>query len=412
MKTVEHVRFGPPGNPKAPRFHFIANGMFGSGIGGGDVHFFEMARSVIAAGYRLHFFGGHALREAAEERLPAWDLTLTESKPLPRINDTAFSGHLRLFSAFFSRCRATLRCLDEIAEHEPVYAVTDYWFDALPAVRCRAKHKLMIDGMDAPTAREIIFRSRPDVTALRINSIHYWLSQNLSLRWFRRCPSKRLLYVHPDMKPRLLGLGYRADELVYVSNGCNVEIADHLPAQRKEYDAIWLGRIHKQKGIDDLLATLRLLRDRLPGFRAVLVGNVEAGLKPRLAEMGILDCVHFTGRVSEEEKFRLFKASRVFIMPSHHESWGIVIAEALACAVPVVAYDLAAYRPVFGSLVRYARCFDLENFQRESLALVSATRENSNLLSAEAIADFKRENSWTAAGKRFLAGFESLRGAI
>jgi glycosyltransferase involved in cell wall biosynthesis len=406
---MERIQFGPPADPRAPRFHFIANGMFGDGIGGGDVHFFEMAKGVIAGGYRLHFFGSHALRKAATERLPAWELTLTEARPLPRVKDTALSGHLRLFASFREKCRNTIRCLDEIKPEEPVYGTTDYWYDAVPLVRCRATRKMMIVGMDAPTAKQILLRSRPDVTALRLNSIHYWASQNFSLRRFRGCPNKRLFYVHPTMKARLLKLGYREEELAFISNGMDLETAESVPAQEKQFDVLWIGRVHKQKGVDDLLTTLCHLRDRIPGFRAVVAGRVEVELKPRLAALNLLECVTLTGRVSEAEKFRLFKASRVFLMPSYYESWGIVIAEALACGTPVVAYELDAYRPIFGDLLRYVPCFNLKEFTVAAETAVRQSRSGHEMLPAAALAGFNGGNSWSHARGVFLDTFKTLK---
>ena len=41
------------------------------------------------------------------------------------------------------------------------------------------------------------------------------------------------------------------------------------------------------------------------------------------------------------------KKSKLFVYPSHQESWGIVIAEAIACGLPVVAYDLPVYKEIF-----------------------------------------------------------------
>ncbi len=288
-----------------------------------------------------------------------------------------------------------------------VYAVTDYWFDAWPVLCCQARRKLMILGMDAPTLREIIFRLRPDVTAARLNSVYYWLSQNLSLRLFRRLEHKRLFYVHPDMKLRLRDLGYREPELVFISNGMNLKTAEQVPAQAKEFDVIWLGRVHRQKGIDDLLETLAVLSRKVEKFRAVLVGRLDE-LAPRLAALNLSHCVTLTGPVSEEEKFRLFKASRVFLMPSRQESWGIVIAEALACDVPVVAYDLPAYRPIFGGLIDYVPSFDFELFKAGALATVERARRGEITFNRPELAALKTEHSWQAAGRRFTATLETV----
>ena len=55
------------------------------------------------------------------------------------------------------------------------------------------------------------------------------------------------------------------------------------------------------------------------------------------------------GSVSENEKYRLLKKSKIFIYPSYQEGWGIVIAEALACELPVVTYNLPVYRNIFNN---------------------------------------------------------------
>ena len=308
-----------------------------------------------------------------------------------------------------------------------MYAVTDYWFDTWPMMLSRARRKLMILGTDAPTIADIVFRKRPDVTATRLNSIYYWLSQNISLRLFRWCRNKRLLYVHPSMKPRLLALGYREEELMFISNGFELETAERVPAQEKVYDVVWIGRVHQQKGIDDLLNTLSYLRQMIPNFRAVLIGKVEAELRPRIeeqglsdcvtstglvskaiAELGLKDCVHFAGLVSEEEKFRLLKASRVLLMPSRYESWGIVIGEALASNVPVVAYELQAYRPIFGDLVRFVERFDLARFKELALRTVREARTGKIELPQQELEQLKAEHSWEAARQRFEQTLEEL----
>ena len=210
------------------------------------------------------------------------------------------------------------------------------------------------------------------------------------------------------MKERLLKLGYQEQELAFISNGMDLETAESISVQEKEFDVIWLGRVHKQKGIDDLLTTLVHLRDRLPNFRAALVGRVDVELKPRLAALNLLGCVTLTGKVSEAEKFRLFKASRIFLMPSYYESGGIVIAESLACGTPVVAYELDAYLPIFGGLLHYVPCFDLKRFSTVAEAAVREARNGRSNLSAESLEQFKQDNSWNHARTVFMQGLNSL----
>ena len=389
--------------------HFIANCVYSSRIGGGDVHYFNMAEAAVARGYAVTLFGGEALKEHLAQRKLKTGFVQTDRGKIRNIDVGHFWDQLVLFADYFRRLFGTLFRLGKIQPADLVYAVTDYWFDSFPAMLSKARAKIMILGMDAPTLREIVFKLRPDVTGLRISSIHYWLSQNASLWLFRYCKNKRLLYVHPDMKPRLLQLGYREDELVFISNGMDMDVADQVADQGKIYDALWVGRVHVQKGIDDLLATLTHLSKQIDGFKAILIGAVKDSLEPVIQARGLSGQVVFSGFVSEQEKFRLYKCSRVFLMPSHYESWGIVIAEVLACHVPVVAYDLAAYRPVFGDLPRYVPCFDLDAFQAEAERQIREARAGRGGVDAGKIATFKLENSWEAARGRFCAMLDGLR---
>jgi len=389
------------------RIYFFANGIFSDQISGGDIHFFHMAEAAMEAGYTVHFFGGHALEKQLRARFEKYELTLTDRAPAKAFNANSFFGQFRLLFDYGRRLLGSVRQLSKVQPDDPAYAVNDYWFDVWPLLLCKSRQKLMILGMDAPTFREIVFRLRPDVTISRLNSVYYWLSQNPSLRLFRRLHRKRLFYVHPDMKPRLLATGYREDEIVFISNGMNLKAAEQVPPQKKEYDVVWLGRVHRQKGIDDLLAMFVILAREVKDFRAVLVGRLDE-LAPRLAELNLTHCITLTGLVTEEEKFRLFKASRVFLMPSRQESWGIVIAEALACAVPVVAYDLPAYRPIFGGLIDYVPSFDFEIFKKKSLAAIEKARRGEMVLDARELALLKSEHSWEAAGNRFIATLKTF----
>src|SRR2546423_507918 len=176
-------------NPQSAnrRIHLIANCVYGTHLAGGDIHFFEMARAAAQAGYEVNFFGGYALRQHVNsQELPA-SVTLTEPTQQSAINPATLRGQIALFRDYFRRYRGTLRRLSQIAPDDAVYATTDYWFDVLPAVRSRARSKMMIWHMQAPRLGQIIIRGRADVDVARLASLHYWASQNRSISVFRSC---------------------------------------------------------------------------------------------------------------------------------------------------------------------------------------------------------------------------------
>jgi glycosyltransferase involved in cell wall biosynthesis len=395
--------------PARPRVVCFVNGIFGEGIGGGDVYFYFIARAILDAGYPIHFFGGHDFKKYLDRNKLPLNLTLTDDGSGKLGNVSSLTGQFRLLWDFGRRLRGALSRLDEVKPDDIAYAMSDYWFDVIPLIRCRARVKILYLGMIAPTFAQVLFKGRADVTTTRLNSLYYWMSQQTSLRRFRRVRCGIVTYSHPEMRDYLLRFGYEESRLVYVPNGSDVAAADRVPEQPKEFDLAWVGRVHPQKGIDDLLATLAWLKNQLPDFRAIIIGKSKEALEPLVQKMGLVENVFFSGLVSEEEKFRLLKSSRVFVMPSRYESWGIVVGEALVAGTPVVAYKLDCYPPVFGDFVRYVKPFDGEEFKRAVEDEIRSQRAGKNYLTRLDLARFKRESSWTTAQEKFLAALAGCK---
>lgn len=407
MRTSSIINSSATGRPRLVCF---VNGIFGEGVGGGDIYFYFMARAALEAGYPIHFFGGHAFKNYLEKQNLPVNLTLTDSSPGNLGDVGTLPGQFRLLRDFGRRLQGTLPGLNEVKPDDIAYAVSDYWFDTIPLIRCRARAKILYLGMTAPTFGQILLRRRDDITFVRLPSFYYWMSQQLSLRWFRHCHGGIVTYSHPQIRDYALKLGYRESDLWYVPNGSDVATADRVPEQPKTFDLAWTGRVHPQKGIDDLLATLAWLKQQLPDFRAVIIGKSRDKLEPMIRQIGLQENVFFSGLVSEEEKFRLLKGSRVFVMPSHYESWGIVVAEALVSGVPVVAYRLACYPPVFGDFVRYVPPLDRKQFQRAVEEEIRNQRAGQNYLAAMNRAELKQRLSWQTAQAKFREVLAHIQG--
>jgi glycosyltransferase involved in cell wall biosynthesis len=388
--------------PRPPRLVCFVNGIFGDGIGGGDIYFYHMASAARDAGYPLHFFGGHAFKHYLQKQGLPLHLTLTETAQAELGNVGTLPGQFRLLLDFKRRMAGALRKLDVVTQDDIAYAMSDYWFDTIPLIRCRARAKILYLGMIAPTLGQVLTKGRADVTGTRLSSLYYWMSQRYSLWRFRKVRGGIVTYGHPEMKDYMLGLGYDESALWYVPNGSDTEAADRVPQPPKQFDLAWTGRVHPQKGIDDLLETLTWLKQRLPDFRAMIIGKSRDALEPVIRGRGLAGHVTFSGLVSEEEKFRLLKSSRVFAMPSRYESWGIVVGEALVSGVAVVGYKLDCYPPVFGDFVRYVRPFDVDEFKRAVEAEIILQRAGKNYLATLDLEAMKQRVSWTTARKSFV----------
>ena len=100
-----------------------------------------------------------------------------------------------------------------------------------------------------------------------------------------------------------------------------------------------MGRFVPKKGFDVFLRSLALLKERGYEFRARLGGGgeCERSLKRLVRKLELESRVEFTGWVSDKQAF--FDSIDIFCLPSHHEPFGIVLLEAMAQKLPIVATD-------------------------------------------------------------------------
>src|SRR5690349_19794431 len=92
-----------------PRLVCFVNGIFAEQIGGGDVYFSYIARAALAAGYPLHFFGGHALQRYLDKQKFPQNLTLTDRQMASLGDVNSLSGQMRLLGDFAGRLKGSLR---------------------------------------------------------------------------------------------------------------------------------------------------------------------------------------------------------------------------------------------------------------------------------------------------------------
>jgi L-malate glycosyltransferase len=106
-----------------------------------------------------------------------------------------------------------------------------------------------------------------------------------------------------------------------------------------------VGFVNRTKGVDVLLRAMRVLLDRRPRSRLVLVGGGfyrdtrrQGDQLQRLAvELGVQSQVQFVGMKTPVEVAACMRESALLVLPSRRETFGSVLVEALACGTPVVA---------------------------------------------------------------------------
>jgi glycosyltransferase involved in cell wall biosynthesis len=116
-----------------------------------------------------------------------------------------------------------------------------------------------------------------------------------------------------------------------------------FPQLRGQRILLFLGRIHPKKGCDLLIEAFAPLLQLEPSLRLVIAGPDQGGTQPELMRraqrLGVAHALTWTGMLRGELKAGAFRAAEAFVLPSHQENFGIAVAEALSCELPVLISD-------------------------------------------------------------------------
>ncbi|NWO56307.1 glycosyltransferase family 4 protein [Chromohalobacter salexigens] len=109
-----------------------------------------------------------------------------------------------------------------------------------------------------------------------------------------------------------------------------------------------VGRLAMEKNLDFLAAALARFLARHPKARALIVGEGEArmAMHEHAAREGVADRFHYTGKLHDQALIDAYHAMDAFAFASHSETQGMVIAEAMAAGLPVVAINASGVREV------------------------------------------------------------------
>lgn len=176
--------------------------------------------------------------------------------------------------------------------------------------------------------------------------IYWWLLEGRVLK------SARLVLFTAEEERRLarnsfLGHAYRERVVAYgtsdVAGDADAQIAAfraQVPALGARRFLLFLSRIHPKKGCDLLLKAFAATASRNADIDLVIAGPDAGGwsadLKAMAEKAGIASRVHWPGPLYGDAKWGAFRAAEAFVLPSHQENFGIVVAEAMACGTPVL----------------------------------------------------------------------------
>ncbi len=164
--------------------------------------------------------------------------------------------------------------------------------------------------------------------------------------------ASKLIALTPIEAAQYRNTGINEGKIEIIPNGIDLSEFNNLPERgefRRKYGLgdnqriiLFVGRIHKAKGLNLLVRAFAELSRLLENIKLVIVGPDDGylpSLKKLIADLEISNELLFTGYLDGEDKVEAYVDADVFVLPSIYEIFGNVVLEACACGTPVVITD-------------------------------------------------------------------------
>jgi glycosyltransferase involved in cell wall biosynthesis len=133
-----------------------------------------------------------------------------------------------------------------------------------------------------------------------------------------------------------------SEKAVVIPNGIDLAEINQIKPSPAKSDIIFVGRLIKEKKADLLIKSLVKVKNTFPDVKCTIIGEgpEKENLEKLSDQSGLKDDVSFTGFLEDyQDVIAHMKSSKVLVLPSVREGFGMVVLEANACGLPVVVVD-------------------------------------------------------------------------
>ncbi|MCJ7660958.1 MAG: glycosyltransferase [Anaerolineales bacterium] len=160
-----------------------------------------------------------------------------------------------------------------------------------------------------------------------------------------------IIYVNNDIDlKRIRSSGVPSKRTIVIGGGVDTELSASVQSDGViNFEAVFVGRFHPQKGVLELVDIWKKVCQQLPQARLAMIGNgpLENAVAVKVNRLGLERNIHLAGFKDGIEKIRIFRQSRIVLHPALYDSGGMAAAEAMVCGLPGVSFDLPSLRSYY-----------------------------------------------------------------
>jgi len=197
-------------------------------------------------------------------------------------------------------------------------------------------------------------------------------------------------------------------------DGTREVLRDKYGIGRTDKMVLFVGRLVSRKGVDILIDAVAHCATLGGNFRFKLVivgtGPLEGALRNQVSRKGVNELIIFTQSLNSEQLLHHYRSSDLFVLPSYYEGFGIVLLEAMASGLPVIATNVSAIPEVViegetGYLVKPGDPVALCHAIMQILENDDIGLEMGRVARALAVANY----DWESVARKTEAIFEAVR---
>lgn len=196
------------------------------------------------------------------------------------------------------------------------------------------------------------------------------------------------------------------DKILVIMGGVDYSLHREMPEIEKIYDACFIGRFHPQKGIIELIDIWRMVVNKKPQAKLLIIGYGELSgkIKEKIRLNSLFDNIKIIGFTDGEEKVKILNQCKVVVHPALYDSGGMAACEAMACGLPAVSFDLPALRTYYPKGMIKTPCFDQDAFSQNIMELLEDKQLYLKL--KEDAVSWAREWDWDKKAAYILGAFD------
>ncbi|HVQ44326.1 MAG TPA: glycosyltransferase [Candidatus Saccharimonadia bacterium] len=325
LMFMRNLAWRPPAVPEGRKIVFVSDAIYPYMKGGKEKRLHEITKRLALMGYDVHIYTMHWWNEPAKTRMEfgVHLHALSKYYEMYHGDRRTIREGIGFGLACFKLFRVQFDVLD--VDHMPFFPIFTAW------IVCTLRGRnLSATWHEALTYQEWVnYMGMGGFVAAGVERLSIRLPHHITA-------------ASAHTKELLETIHGRSRRVNLVASGIDASLLRAVRTSPIRVDALYVGRLVKDKNVDELIAAVDIIRQHHPEVSCLIIGDglEKPRLKQEVTKRKLEKNITFLDSLPEaSEVYGYMKAARVFCSPSTREGFGITSLEALGCGTPVVTID-------------------------------------------------------------------------